>query len=501
MRVKRIVIAFCISCFLCGCGQNAMEADADIGKNEAIAEQVSENIVEQADVSDSIAPEDEYDLYYMNGEQIRLSELFHHDHLFYEKADVNGDGVDEIALREGRSGLFYLIDVTKKEVIYEGCTYDDLLDCDGYKGIIYYRSGGAPDHDDYRYTVFDENNNPTVVCEWGWCDLDNEGDFNSEIDENDLFYYKDDFSKDKENASYYEANAVDYNDWIKLTEEYMDLVDKAGNPRIPMTSVKGVLSDKDCPEVELQKKLEAFIEEKIEYIIKELRLEDYTPWIDYWSIIERENRENLYQISIATDSYGAFESGYFLEEKEEGMEEYYAYLETFRHSYSVYKGGYIQDCFYGGKSYYKEENLYFAADEMETVYSYETTRLKYYLEYEYSDVFGDEWCFPETYKETITDDIWEKVNLRKMVIGNKSVWVCEGDEDIRDSCSAENLEKIYEMLKESNLSEMIVLCKDVNEFYDKCKELITEKGYDIDSILENRRVSGIHFSYAWDFGI
>lgn len=123
--------------------------------------------------------------------------------LFYAHADVCGDKNEEDAYLSRAS--MYVIDRAENKVIYEGCSYEKLLDWNGHKGIIYQRDGGAPTNTIYQYISLDENGEVLTKITWALYD----GDENGVFDEND----------------YYEFNGqeVEYAKWQEITAEYMEM--------------------------------------------------------------------------------------------------------------------------------------------------------------------------------------------------------------------------------------------------------------------------------------
>ena len=134
-----------------------------------------------------------------NGTSVKTKELLESDKSFYACADVVGDVDEEIGLLSGR--FIYIIDPKEKKVVYEGINYENLVNYEGKRGILYERVGGAPNHVDYQFSVFDDAGALKEVCTWSMYDADSDGDY----DENDEYEYN------------YED--TEYEKWKEMTEE------------------------------------------------------------------------------------------------------------------------------------------------------------------------------------------------------------------------------------------------------------------------------------------
>lgn len=137
------------------------------------------------------------------GKKIDLESLLNDDNVIYSIADVDNDGILEIGFRTSKE--LFVINVKEKEVIYCGSCYDNLLDYNGEKGIIYIREGGAPTHKDYQYFKLDDRGNTSLVFKWACYDINE----NNVYEEDDLYDIN--------------GQTVTCSDYVKKTELYSDL--------------------------------------------------------------------------------------------------------------------------------------------------------------------------------------------------------------------------------------------------------------------------------------
>ena len=141
------------------------------------------------------------------GKVTDFGRLFESKPVFYSVADVCGDETEEDAYLSRAS--IYVIDKENNKVIYEGSSYEKLLNWNGNKGIIYQRDGGAPEHTYYKYIVLNENGEAQDKCTWALYDGNEDGTFDAK--------------------DYYEFNdkEVNYTEWKELTAEYMEMAKHA----------------------------------------------------------------------------------------------------------------------------------------------------------------------------------------------------------------------------------------------------------------------------------
>ncbi len=229
MKGKKIIATLLVVCLISGCSSKVAELDAskEVKADEVITEKgevtVSEKKGETPEEVAKILSEEFADVCFNDGTKLfdELYGLNESGEWYYACADVNNDGVNEIAVWPQYAGGFYLLDVKRKEIIYSGCTWENLLDYNGYKGISYHRPGGAPTNNQYKYISFDENNE-TSEFYWAWYDGDENMVFNDELDEHDLFLVND--------------AEVSYDNWVEQTSQYMELVDNY-KERIPFSMI------------------------------------------------------------------------------------------------------------------------------------------------------------------------------------------------------------------------------------------------------------------------
>ena len=138
------------------------------------------------------------------GEKVKLRDLLSSAPSFYACADIDGDGIDEVGFVS--QGIMYLVDTETNSVVYEGVAYEKLLDCNGYRGLIYQRDGGAPKNVIYQYFVLEENYEERCICTWGCYDIND----NELFDEQDLYLI--------------DGEEKEYAEWKELTASYFELV-------------------------------------------------------------------------------------------------------------------------------------------------------------------------------------------------------------------------------------------------------------------------------------
>ncbi|MCR4678980.1 MAG: hypothetical protein K5679_09505 [Lachnospiraceae bacterium] len=177
IRVKKTIVFIAIICILSGC---AGKKSFPIPMNECVI---------------------------YNEQEVKIADLLDGKNLFFATADINGDSNAEVGFVS--DGILYIIDKQNMRVIYEGVSYEHMLNNGSKCGLIYQRDGGAPKHVEYQFIIFDENNLPHVECTWA-CYDDNEDDT---FDGYDTYYFNDE--------------PLEYEKWIKTTGEYMELAKDA----------------------------------------------------------------------------------------------------------------------------------------------------------------------------------------------------------------------------------------------------------------------------------
>ncbi len=148
---------------------------------------------------------DEYVLY--NENEVKLIDLLKGEKVLYACADINGDSKEEIGFVS--NGTLYLIELSDMKVIYEGVSYEHLVNKDGRFGLFYQRNGGAPKNIEYQFICFDEKNNANIECTWA-CYDDNQNDM---FDGSDYYYFDD--------------QKISYEEWNEKTAGYMNLLEGA----------------------------------------------------------------------------------------------------------------------------------------------------------------------------------------------------------------------------------------------------------------------------------
>lgn len=148
---------------------------------------------------------DEYVLY--NENEVKLIDLLKGEKVLYACADINGDSKEEIGFVS--NGTLYLIELSDMKVIYEGVSYEHLVNKDGRFGLLYQRNGGAPKNIEYQFICFDEKNNANIECTWA-CYDDNQNDM---FDGSDYYYFDD--------------QKISYEEWNEKTAGYMNLLEGA----------------------------------------------------------------------------------------------------------------------------------------------------------------------------------------------------------------------------------------------------------------------------------
>ncbi len=475
MRVKRIVIAFCISCFLCGCGQNASI------QNGQTEEQITDNSTVESD--DEGAPVEldgeEWEYVTYCGRMIKLSDLLPEDQTRYARADINGDGIKEIGLKT--PDAVYILDTTRNEIIYRGTRYDDLIDSSGYHGV-FYESSPRYTKDLFRFISINEKNESEIKISLS-------------IDE-DIEAWR-----NHEGAKYFyhiNGDEYEYSEWQERASECLQ-IRKEKALWFGMASLKGILSNEDCEEVRLQKKIEKFETEEFlrvkkeiddDNIIEKIPVEyEVIPNLMGWGIVSKENGK-LYNLGINRTPSGEISRMYVLEEAPEGMKVVYEYYSLARDRITLYDGAYILNAGSGGAAY-SYETLYYVDEGLKEVYNYETDLLTDYL--------ASEWGYYKDLSEdcSLLDDLrgigysdWCALPFYRIRVGDKTLWwvyVAE-DED-------ENL--VYETIEKSDISDKITLCRTKEDFFETAKRLIKESGHDVDAIFANKPIGNDCGSYIW----
>ena len=201
------------------------ESEEKDSKDETNEEEKSEDEVseaEKAEDGDSKESEDDAEKLYeevlsgdrkilfSDGEEAAIKDFWEWETLRYIYADVDGDGEDELCLKD-RAAL-YVLEASDGTVYtsFEGCTYDMPMDDGDLHGIYYYRPGGAPLNEIFKFAEFDEDGVYAKTTYASWYDANENG----EMDENDWFFLD---SKEEEE--------VDMDAWLEVGQQLMDMKD------------------------------------------------------------------------------------------------------------------------------------------------------------------------------------------------------------------------------------------------------------------------------------
>lgn len=201
------------------------ESEEKDSKDETNEEEKSEDEVseaEKAEDGDSKESEDDAEKLYeevlsgdrkilfSDGEEAAIKDFWEWETLRYIYADVDGDGEDELCLKD-RAAL-YVLEASDGTVYtsFEGCTYDMPMDDGDLHGIYYYRPGAAPFHENFQFTEFDADGVLDKTTYASWYDANE----NDEMDEDDWFFL------DGE-----EEEEVDMDDWLEVGQQFLALKD------------------------------------------------------------------------------------------------------------------------------------------------------------------------------------------------------------------------------------------------------------------------------------
>ena len=474
MRVKRIVIAFCISCFLCGCGQNASI------QNGQTEEQITDNSTVESDGEGAPVELDGEEWEYVTycGRMIKLSDLLPEDQTRYARADINGDGIKEIGFKT--PDAVYILDTTRNEIIYRGTQYDDLIDSNGYHGVFH--ESGPFYKERFRFISINEKDECEIRIS-----LSIDEDFKAaENNESPKLFYR------------INGDEYEYSEWKERASECLQ-IRKEKELWFGMASLKGVLSDEDCEEVRLQKKLESFETEEYIRVKKEVEEDnkfeeipiekEVIPNLMGWGYVKKE-KGKLFNLGINRTPIGENSRMFVLEEAPEGMNVVYEYYSLARDRITLYDGAYILNAGSGGAAY-SIETLYYVDEELKEVYHYETDLLIEYLasEWGYYKDLGEDCSLLDDLKEIGYSD-WLELPFYHMRVGDKTLWWVYVTED-----EDENL--VYETIEKSDISDKITLCRTKEDFFETAKRLIKESGHDVDAIFSNKPIGNDGGSYIW----
>lgn len=142
---------------------------------------------------------------FFNEETYYLSELADMENGYYVFCDVDNDMAEELNIKS--NGNYYVIKWLSPslKVLYWGHTYEFPVHDGTLSGIVYYRLGGAPLNEVYKFSEIDSVGEIRTVIEFEWCDMNE----NDGMDDGD----------------YYDINGSETNmeNWLNSTEQYRNL--------------------------------------------------------------------------------------------------------------------------------------------------------------------------------------------------------------------------------------------------------------------------------------
>lgn len=147
--------------------------------SESIEIKSTEKVLFQAFLQGKISAIDK------EGKRHVIEDLLETDNGMYIFSDIDNDGEDELHIRSLRHYHTLKINGDTIDIIYDGAIYNRPVNENGLCGILYYRPGGAPKHDTYKFTTFGKNGEiiEELLFEW----YDDNG--NQLMDEKDFYYY------------------------------------------------------------------------------------------------------------------------------------------------------------------------------------------------------------------------------------------------------------------------------------------------------------------------
>jgi hypothetical protein len=122
--------------------------------------------------------------------------------LRYANFDMNGDKIPELHLKTPRLYLIFTVNDNEINLWREDSTYANPLN---NGTILYERSGGAPAHIDYKYSVLDYYGNSLLEISFEKYSVNKGGTY----DENSDYFF--------------EGVKLQKEDWDRLTEKYLSL--------------------------------------------------------------------------------------------------------------------------------------------------------------------------------------------------------------------------------------------------------------------------------------
>lgn len=111
----------------------------------------------------------------------------------YLYCDIDGDGFDELHLRSEQNYYIIKNEEGSLYVLYEGTAYEYPVEQDELRGILYFRRGGAPEHESYQFYVLDSQGQVQETLEFEWYDANE----NDTMDAGDIYLLNQEEIKEK----------------------------------------------------------------------------------------------------------------------------------------------------------------------------------------------------------------------------------------------------------------------------------------------------------------
>ncbi len=523
--VKKITVVLMIALLFSGCGKTENVESVNFVNTDKVAESIEQEkektgkkpIVSEESVPVELSEEEKLKAQIEVAESV-ISEFiaglesYQLDRYYFTLADFNQDGRMEIVIAmEGGSGhytyfsIYEVNDDYKTAKKIEEFDYSDYVAQKSAPDIIRDEWYGIydPETEDYKYYIWDIEVDGAMVS----CRRLKELSFGETKGIKNVLVIKNDEPSDESvflDSHYYD---VDRNE---ISEEEYDkqVADLENNYniayRIDWLYIDELQSDKTLREEQLidlykgQKiyfgdSVEVYAQETSDKLLEEMR--EYIP--DYNgkpSIIDRTiiktDKGDLYHFHIDLDV--ALLWGYIVEETPEGVQTVYDYEYSARSRYNLYEGGYIQHIGSNSAASWGED-LCQIDDTTKSIYSYESEPFKDYLEWRYKRDFGKESNIVEKMKDAgMTDSDVFGTLMQRMTVGDKHIWLLEFYNGAPES--VKNM--AYDAVAVSDIPDNIMVCREEEDFIEKCKAELKRQGYDIDKIFENLLV-GERESWIW----
>ncbi len=137
----------------------------------------------------------------------------------YLYCDIDGDDIDELHVKSDK--VYFIIKKQKDglQVLYEGSCYEEPINQNGLRGVLYFRKGGAPTHDSYQYYSMDSEGVNQNILEFEWYD-ENENEL---MDSEDIYLFNNENMEEeewKEKTRLYRKNVGITQEWYKWEIEF-----------------------------------------------------------------------------------------------------------------------------------------------------------------------------------------------------------------------------------------------------------------------------------------